>query len=188
MDILLAILLGGFFGYALYIVGATNFKNILNMLRLEDLTLAKSILFAIGLSSVLLAVSALIGIFNVEHLSVKTMNTGVILGGIIFGLGFGSAGTCPGTCVGASTGENYKKAISAIIGGLLGAFTFSMTYETLNNAGLIASIDMGKLTLFKISQEYPAVFENVGFVGVLVVGLIFIGLSLVLPKSILKNK
>ena len=188
MDILLAILLGGFFGYALYKVGATNFKNILNMLRLEDLTLAKSILFAIGLSSTLLALASFIGIFDVGNLSVKTMNTGVILGGAIFGLGFGSAGTCPGTCVGAATGENYKKAFSAIIGGLIGAFTFSMTYEWLNNNGLISSIDMGKLTLFKISQDYPAVFENIGFIGVLGVGIIFIVIALVLPKSLIKNK
>ena len=109
MKILLAIILGAFFGYALYKVGATSPKKILSMLRLENLHLAKVILFAIGLSSVLLYLANLVGIFNIDHLSVKSLNTGVILGGIIFGLGFGSIGTCPGTCVGAVSGENFKK-------------------------------------------------------------------------------
>ena len=72
------------------------------MLTLRDLTLAKVILFAIGLASISLFVLNSIGIFNLEHLSIKPMITGVIIGGIIFGLGFGLAGTCPGTCVGAS--------------------------------------------------------------------------------------
>ena len=42
MKILLAIILGAFFGYALYKVGATSPKKILSMLRLENLHLAKS--------------------------------------------------------------------------------------------------------------------------------------------------
>lgn len=77
MDILLAILLGSFFGYALYKVGATNPKNLISMLTLRDLTLAKVILFAIGLASISLFVLNSIGIFNLEHLSIKPMNTGV---------------------------------------------------------------------------------------------------------------
>ena len=94
MKILLAILLGGFFGFALAYVGATGFKNILKMLRLEDLSLAKIILFAIGFSSVLLSISSLFGIFDTSHLSVKTMNLGVIIGGLLFGVAFGAVGTC----------------------------------------------------------------------------------------------
>lgn len=57
MKLLLGILLGSFFGYSLYKVRATNPKKLLKMLRLEDLELAKVILFAIGLASVLLSIS-----------------------------------------------------------------------------------------------------------------------------------
>ena len=186
MKILLAIILGAFFGYALYKVGATSPKKILSMLRLENLHLAKVILFAIGLSSVLLYLANLVGIFNIDHLSVKSLNTGVILGGIIFGLGFGSIGTCPGTCVGAVSGENFKKALSAILGGLIGAFTFSISYSSLKSMGLISSFDLGKLTLFNLSSEYPSVFD-LGFTGLLITGVLFMVGALLLPNSILKN-
>lgn len=76
-------------GYALYKVQATNSKKLLAMLRLQDLHLAKVTLFAIGFASVLLSISQVIGIFDISHLSVKTLSLGVVIGGVIFGLGFG---------------------------------------------------------------------------------------------------
>ena len=185
MKILLAILLGGFFGFALAYVGATGFKNILKMLRLEDLSLAKIILFAIGFSSALLSLTAMLGIFDVSHLSIKTMNLGVIIGGLIFGIAFGSIGTCPGTCIGAIGSKGVKKAISAVIGGLVGAFAFTMSYGPLKNIGLFDMLNLGKLTLFNISDKYPSVF-NTGYLGLLVVGILFMIGAYFLPKKILK--
>ena len=179
IKILLAILLGGFFGFALYYVGATGFSHISKMLRLEDLSLAKIILFAIGFSSVLLSISALLGIFDMSHLSIKTMNLGVIIG-------FGGAGTCPGTCVGSVGGIfGFKKAISAVIGGLFGAFAFSMLYGSFKDMGLFNTLNYGKITLFNISDKYPSVF-NTGYVGLLVVGILFMIGAYFLPKRILK--
>ena len=186
MKLLLAILLGGFFGYALYKVQATNPKKLLAMLRLEDLHLAKVILFAIGFASVLLSIAHAIGIFDITHLSVKTINLGVISGGIIFGLGFGYAGTCPGTCVGAFGTNNFKKGLSAIIGGLIGALAFTLSYGYLDNLGLISGFDLGKLTLFNISPEYPSLF-NIGYMGLFITGLLFMLVAYMLPKSILKK-
>lgn len=187
MNILLAILLGGFFGFALYYVGATGFSNISKMLRLEDLSLAKVILFAIGFSSVLLSISAMIGIFDISHLSVKAMNLGVIVGGLIFGVGFGLAGTCPGTCVGSLGGVfGIKKAISAVIGGLLGAFAFSLSYGYFKDLGLFNILDYGKVTLFNISDKYPSVF-NIGYIGLLIIGVIFMVGAYFIPKKILKG-
>lgn len=186
MEILLAILLGGFFGFALSYVGATGFKNILKMLRLEDLSLAKIILFAIGFSSILLSLSAMLGIFDISNLSIKTMNLGVIVGGLIFGVAFGAVGTCPGTCVGAMGSNGLKKAISAILGGLVGAFAFSMSYGYLKELGLFETLNMGKVTLFNISEKYPSIF-NIGFIGLLVVGLIFMIMGYFIPKHIIKE-
>lgn len=186
MEILLAVLLGGFFGFALSYVGATGFKNILKMLRLEDLSLAKIILFAIGFGSVLLALASMSGLFDVSHLSVKTMNLGVIIGGLLFGFAFGSIGTCPGTCVG-SVGTNwFKKGIATIIGGLVGAFTFSLFYGYFKNLGLFDALNIGKLTLFNISEKYPSVF-NIGFGGLLITGILFMAAGYFLPKKIINS-
>lgn len=186
MEILLAILLGGFFGFALSYVGATGFKNILKMLRLEDLSLAKIILFAIGFGSVLLALVSMFGLFDVSHLNVKTMNLGVIIGGLLFGVAFGSVGTCPGTCVGAVGTNGAKRGIVAIAGGLLGAFVFSLTYGYFKDLGMFDALNLGKLTLFNISEKYPALF-NMGFGGLLIIGVLFMAAGYFLPKKILNS-
>lgn len=185
MNIILAIILGSFFGFALSYVGATGFRNTLKMLRLEDLTLAKIILFAIGFSSMLLAISGITGILDISHLHVKSMNLGVITGGLIFGIAFGSVGTCPGTCIGALGSDGIKKALSAVSGGLLGAFTFSMTYGFFKGTGLFNILDFGKITLFNISTVYPSVLP-IGFWGLLVTGILFMAGAYILPSKILK--
>lgn len=99
------------------------------MLRLDDLSLMKIIVFSIGLASVLLFLFSLAGLFNPGPLSVKSTHLGVLTGGLLFGIGFGTVGTCPGTCVAAAGSGGYKKAFSAVLGGLLGARVFSVTYS-----------------------------------------------------------
>ncbi|MDU5111528.1 MAG: hypothetical protein E6248_13865 [Clostridium sp.] len=186
MEIILAILLGGFFGFALSLAKATNFNKILKMLRLEDLSLAKIILFAIGFSSVLLSLSNALGIFDISNLSVKTMNLGVVLGGLLFGFAFGSIGTCPGTCLGAITNKNtIKKALAAVLGGLFGAFLFSLSYGPLKEMGVFDALNLGKITLFNVSEKFPSVFEF-GFTGLFLVGVLFMIAAYFLPISILK--
>lgn len=180
MEILLAIMLGALFGFALYIVGASEPKNLKSMLRLEDLTLMKIIVFGIGFASVLLAISISIGIFDLSHIHIKATNLGVIVGGLIFGLGFGWAGTCPGTCVAATGTHGIRKALAAVAGGLVGAFAFSMTYGWWKDLGMFRTLDFGKITLFAISDQYSSVF-HVGSIGLLCVGVLFMLGAYVIP-------
>ena len=187
MQIVLAIILGTIFGAVLYWVGASSPKKLIAMLRLEDLTLMKIIVFAIGFASVLLSVFSLLGWFNIGHLSVKAMNLGVVIGGLLFGIGFGTVGTCPGTCVAAAGSGGAKKAISAILGGLFGTWLFSVTYGFWKNIGLFQTMDLGKLTLFQISEKYPAVFD-IGYWGLLAVGIIFMAIAALLPVGKYVNK
>lgn len=186
MYVVLAIITGGFFGFALYLSGASIPQKLISMLRLEDLMLMKTIIFAIGFASVLLSVTAMFGLFNPSHLSIKATNLGVLIGGLIFGIGFGSVGTCPGTCVAATGSGGFKKAIFAVIGGLFGAFTFSVTYEFFRNMGLFEAMNLGKLTWFNISDKYDSVF-GIGYIGLLAVGVIFMITAIVLPNK-LKSK
>jgi len=95
MNIILAINLGIFFGFALQRVGANTPQNIINMLRLKDLHLMKAIFFAIGISSTLLFLLLAFGIIDSGHLSVKSSYIGVIVGGAVLGLGFAIAGNAP---------------------------------------------------------------------------------------------
>lgn len=183
MELLLGVLLGGFFGFALYYVGASNPEKLKNMLSLKDLTLMKTILFAIGFSSLLLALSSFIGIFDPTHLSVKATHLGVIVGGLIFGIGFGWAGTCPGTCVADSSSGGIKKAASTIVGGLIGAFVFSLSYGFLDRLGLFDKMNLGKLSLFNLSDSFPSVF-NIGFGGLLIMGSLLMIAAIFLPSKL----
>lgn len=182
MEILLAVLIGASFGFALSLAGASDSRKLLSMLRLENLTLMKIILFAIGFSNVLLFAANGLGIFDASHLSIKTAHLGVVTGGLIFGLGFGWAGTCPGTCVAASSGGAVKKALAAVAGGLAGAFTFSITYGFWNKLGLFSTMNLGKLTLFSVSEKYPALFP-IGYTGLLLTGVIFMAGAYFLPAK-----
>lgn len=180
MDIIRAVILGALFGGVLYWVGASNPKKLISMLRLEDLSLMKIIVFGIGFASVLLAASIGLGIFDLSHLSIKSTNLGVVIGGLIFGIGFGWAGTCPGTCVAASGTRGVKKALVAVLGGLIGAFAFSMTYGLWKKAGLFSTMDLGKMTLFDLSDKFPSVL-NFGFLGLLIVGILFMVVAYFIP-------
>jgi uncharacterized membrane protein YedE/YeeE len=181
MEIILAIILGGLFGFALYLVGASNPKKLLSMLRLQDLSLMKIILFGIGFSSVLLSIAIALGVFNISHLSIKSTHLGVVIGGLIFGFGFGSVGTCPGTCVAATGTNGFRQAIAAVFGGFTGVFAFSMTYGFWKDTGLYNAMDLGKLTLFNISDKFPSIFE-IGYFGLLIVGIFFMVFAYLLPQ------
>jgi len=185
-SLLLAIVLGAAFGVALDRVGATNPGYIIRMLNLTDLHLMKTILLAIGFSSVLMFVGLLSGIIDAGHLSVKDSYIGVFVGGILLGAGFAISGFCPGTgLTAAATGR--KDAVFFVLGGLIGAALYMGSYAWVHSTGLLDKIVGGKATLGVIAgTDYPALFaslpgENTG----IVVGIIFIAIAAVLPKRLL---
>jgi uncharacterized membrane protein YedE/YeeE len=187
MELFLAIVLGIAFGFALNRVGATNPQYIINMLRLHDLHLAKVILLAIGISSLLLFTGLALGIRDADHLSVKESYWGVVIGGALLGLGFAIAGYCPGTglCA-AATGR--IDALVFILGGLLGAFAFTVFYEDFEKTGIMTPIFGGKATLAETGIEsYPALLTFTPewlIAGVMALALI--GLAAILPKNLIK--
>jgi hypothetical protein len=172
MDIILAIILGSLFGFALHRVGATNPQIIINMLRLTDLHLMKVILFAISISSTLLFAGLAIGAIDPSHLSVKTSYWGVIIGGAILGIGWALAGYCPGTGV-AALGDGRKDAIFFVVGGLFGAYLYMVIYSKLKGLALLEKILGGKVTLAATPHEsFGAIITGIpGVVVALIVAL-----------------
>lgn len=181
--IILAMLLGGLFGFALYNAGAAYRKNIRAMLRLEDFTVMKTILFAIGFAGALIAAANMMGFFNTGHFSIKAMNAAVVLGGAIFGLGFGAIGNCPGTALASFTYANKIKTLGVVVGGLAGAWLFSLSYGWWVSTGLYNAMDMGKVTLFKITPNIPSVL-TIGHEGLLALSLVFMAVAYVLPQKL----
>ena len=146
MQIVLAIILGLMFGFILERVGATDPDKIVGMLRLKDLHLMKAIFSAIGLSSIILFSGVLLGFVNVEHLSIKAIYPGVLVGGALLGLGWAIGGYCPGTGI-VAAGRGRKDAWFFLMGGLVGAGLFMVQYDVLKEAGLMDSWFGGKATL-----------------------------------------
>lgn len=190
MMIFLAIALGFLFGFALNRAGATNPQNIINMLRLTDTGLMKTILFAIGLSAVILFSGMALGLIDTGHISVKSAYIGVIIGGALLGIGFTIAGYCPGTgLVALATGR--KDALFFILGGLIGAFVFSLSYGWLKaETALFDKISGGKVTLAVTGNDkFPALFSQIdGTLFGIIFGLIFMGIAILVPRHILSEK
>jgi len=187
MSIFLAILIGGTFGFVLHRVGAGNPQNLINMLRLQDLHLAKVILLAIGVSSLILFLLLATGMINESHISIKAAYSGVIVGGLIFGVGFAIAGYCPGTCL-VGMGGGRKDALFFIGGGLLGAILFTLAYGWIKSIfpSLFEGIAGGKTTLADTGvDKFQGMFDSIPSLAVAaVIAIIFILGAWKLPKRI----
>jgi len=184
MEIILAIILGTAFGFALDRAKASYPEKIINMLRLKDFHLMKVILFAIGFSSLLLFVLLSLNIIDVAHLSVKKSYWGVIAGGAILGVGFAIGGYCPGTCV-VAAGRGRLDALFFIVGGLLGAFVYMLIFGAIQHSALFNDIAGGAVSLAETnSAKFPALIANVPAVLVAgVIAVIFMAIAFLLPNS-----
>ncbi|MAH04142.1 MAG: hypothetical protein CL561_01080 [Alphaproteobacteria bacterium] len=189
MELTLAILLGALFGFALNRAGATNPQSIINMLRLSDTSLMKAILFAIGLSSLVLFSGLALGIIAPAHVSIKTAYIGVFVGGILLGIGFAIAGYCPGTGL-AAAATGRKDALIFALGGLAGAFAFTLSYGWLaDNTFLFDKIAGGNVGLAATGNDkYDALIPFSGTAIGIVQGIAFIAIAYLIPTHILNKK
>lgn len=183
--IILAIVIGGLFGFTLDRIGATNPGYIIRMLNLSNLHLLKTIMLAIGTASVLMFAGILIGFVDPGHLSVKGAYSGVFVGGLLLGAGFAIAGYCPGTSVtAAATGR--KDALFFVFGGLIGAAAYMLAYGAIKTTGLLDAIGGGKATLGAISEtKYPSLIG--GLSGEMVgigLGILFIAVATIAPAKL----
>ncbi|MDK3016259.1 DUF6691 family protein [Pseudodonghicola flavimaris] len=182
--IVLAIVIGFAFGFVLDRVGASNPSVIGRMLNLTNLNLAKSILLAIGVGSVLMFAGQMLGLVDVGHMSVKAAYVGVFLGGLLLGAGWALAGFCPGTAV-VALGAGRRDAVFYVAGGLLGAAAYMVTYPAWKASGLLDDIAGGKVTLGTVpGSKFDGLTGLPGDILGIVLGLGFIALAFALPERI----
>jgi uncharacterized protein len=131
LDLLLAVLIGIGFGFALEQAGFSSSRKLAGMFYGYDTTVIKVFFTA---AIVALIGSQLLSYFGLLNLNLVYVNefyvTSSIVGGIIMGAGFIMGGFCPGTGLCAlSIGK--IDAMVFFLGGLTGAFFFAETYPSI---------------------------------------------------------
>jgi hypothetical protein len=183
MEILLALILGAAFGFALDRVGAANPNRIIGMLNLTDLHLMKTIFAAIGIGSILMFGGQMLGLVEVGNMSVKTAHLGVLIGGAILGAGFAVAGYCPGTGL-AAMATGRRDALAFVLGGLVGAGLYTESYAWVEATGALKPVAGGKATVGAVpGAEWPALFVGLpGDVLGVALGAVMVLIAYLLPE------
>lgn len=153
---ILILIFGFLFGAILQMARLNKYDTISGMARLEDFTVAKAILTAIGIGAVLLSIETGLGVasFHVKPLIL----TGIILGGFIFGVGMAILGYCPGTMA-VSLGEGSLDALVGIIGGIVSGIVYTLVEPSIRP---VLGPDLGKVSL-QSALGFGAVFYILTF-------------------------
>lgn len=167
MNLWLAIIFGIAFGFIMQRVGAFEYENIVNALRLKDLSIPKFMLLAVAVTTV--------GVFSLRSIGLVSLDLIItnpvanIVGGLIFGVGFAFAGYCPGTSIGAM-GEGKRDAVFTVLGGLVGVFAYTLLQQY---AGIsVSGYDIGKISLTDLIHFDPFSLSIV--YSILLVSVIFL--------------
>ncbi len=156
LDLLIALLIGVGFGFALEQAGFSSSRKLAGMFYGYDTTVIKVFFTA---AIVALVGSQLLSYFGLLNLNMVFVNEyyvwASIIGGIIMGAGFIMGGFCPGTGLCAlSIGK--IDAMIFFLGGLTGAFLFAETYPSIQK--LANGSYKGPVKINEVFGMSPGVF------------------------------
>lgn len=151
------LVLGFLFGAILQYARLNRFNVISGLATLENYTVVKAILAAVGVGIVLLSVEIGLG-FASYHIKPFVLG-GIVLGGLIFGIGMAILGYCPGTLA-ISLGEGSMDALIGIIGGLFGGLVFTLVLPYIHS---FLGPDLGKISLNTIIGSNNFIFYLISF-------------------------
>jgi uncharacterized membrane protein YedE/YeeE len=127
--IIIALVLGVLFGFALNKAGLTRYDKIVNQFRLTDMAVLKFMMTAL--------VVTMLGIYPLRELGIiafpaipATYVVGNLVGGLVFGVGMAFAGFCPGTAVSGAGEGKLDYLVPGLLGFLVGAVLFGLTYQS----------------------------------------------------------
>jgi uncharacterized protein len=131
LDLLIALLIGIGFGFALEQAGFSSSRKLAGMFYGYDTTVIKVFFTAAIVALVGSQFMSYFGLLDLNRVFVNEYYVGAaIIGGIIMGAGFIMGGYCPGTGLSAlSIGK--IDALFYFFGGLTGAFLFAETYPVI---------------------------------------------------------
>ena len=129
VTIVLALVLGVMFGFALNKAGLTRYTKIVNQFRLTDMAVLKFMMTAL--------VVTMLGVYPLHEMGIITFPTipatyvvGNLLGGLVFGVGMALAGFCPGTAVAGAGEGKLDYIVPGLLGFLAGAVIFGLSYDS----------------------------------------------------------
>ena len=148
-DLILALVIGAAFGFALERAGLGDARKLAGQFYLRDFTV-----FQVMMSAILTVMLGLYWLGRLELIDLsalyvpETFLVPQLVGGLVFGLGFVVCGLCPGTsCVAAASGRIDGLMVMAglFAGVLLSGLTFPLY------AGFYEATPMGTLTLPRLT-------------------------------------
>ena len=133
LEMLIALLIGTGFGFALEQAGFSSSRKLVGMFYGYDTTVLKVFFTAAIVALVGSQFLNYFGLLNLSQVYVNEYYAGPsIIGGIIMGAGFIMGGYCPGTGLSALSIGKIDAVVFAL-GGFTGAFLFGETYPLIQN-------------------------------------------------------
>ncbi len=164
---ILTLFFGFLFGAILQSARLNKYDTISGMARLEDYTVAKAILVAVGVGAILLNIEIGMG-FATYHVKPLIL-VGISLGGLIFGAGMAILGYCPGTMA-VSLGEGSLDAFVGIIGGIAGGVVYTLVQPAIQ--GMMGP-DLGKISLQSVMGDGTTFYVVLFIFGFVLIGIAF---------------
>jgi hypothetical protein len=133
LDLLIALLIGIGFGFALEQAGFSSSRRLAGMFYGYDTTVIKVFFTAAIIALLGSQILSYLGLLNLNQVYVNEFYVSAsIVGGVIMGAGFIMGGFCPGTGISAMSIGKID-AMVYVAGGLAGAFLFAETYPLISN-------------------------------------------------------
>lgn len=143
--VVIAIVLGFFFGFFLERAGFSSARKLTDQFFFKDYAVLKAMFTAIIIAMLGIVYFSFLGWLNLGQLYIPgTFLWPQMVGGLLLGTGFITGGYCPGTSL-AAAAIGKIDALLFIVGILLGIFVFSAGFPHLQNFYLSGS--RGALTL-----------------------------------------
>jgi len=157
LDLLIALLIGIGFGFALEQAGFSSSRKLAGMFYGYDTTVIKVFFTAAIVALVGSQLLSYLGLLNLNQVFVNEFYVAAsIVGGVIMGAGFIMGGFCPGTGLSAlSIGK--IDAMLFFAGGISGAFLFGETYPLIEN--LANGSYRGPLKVNEVLGVSPGLFS-----------------------------